>query len=164
MSKTFTQFRVDNVTTTIPTTLEYGQEVYYKDASGNLTLWVGHEDGTAWPSVGYKEIRCSYSIPAGTGGFANRVFTTIDNNTGEDVEVTDVGNASLVIGLSETELTISNCILTIPPKITYSTGIDFDIDVTFVTNGTITLVNISADYTDAGTPFRYSFTIKIYPS
>jgi hypothetical protein len=56
MSKTFTQFRVDNVTTTIPTTLEYGQEVYYKDASGNLTLWVGHEDGTAWPAVGYKEL------------------------------------------------------------------------------------------------------------
>ena len=55
MSKSFTQFRVDNVTTTLPTTLEYGKEVYYKDASGNLTLWVGHEDGTAWPAVGYKE-------------------------------------------------------------------------------------------------------------
>ena len=55
MSKSFTQFRVDNITTTLPTTLEYGKEVYYKDASGNLTLWVGHEDGTAWPAVGYKE-------------------------------------------------------------------------------------------------------------
>jgi hypothetical protein len=54
-TKTFTQFRVDNVVTTLPTTLQYGQEVYYKDASGNLTLWVGHEDGTAWPAVGYKE-------------------------------------------------------------------------------------------------------------
>jgi hypothetical protein len=53
--KTFTQFRVDNVTATLPTTLEYGKEVYYKDASGNLTLWVGHEDGSAWPAVGYKE-------------------------------------------------------------------------------------------------------------
>jgi len=55
MSKSFTQFRVDNVTTILPTTLEYGKEVYYKDASGNLTLWVGHEDGSAWPAVGYKE-------------------------------------------------------------------------------------------------------------
>ena len=54
-TKTFTQFRVDNVVTTLPTTLQYGQEVYYKDASGNLTLWVGHEDGSAWPAVGYKE-------------------------------------------------------------------------------------------------------------
>jgi len=57
MSKSFTQFRDDNITTTLPTTLEYGKEVYYKDASGNLTLWVGHEDGTAWPAVGYKELR-----------------------------------------------------------------------------------------------------------
>jgi hypothetical protein len=56
-NKTFTQFRVDNVVTTLPTTLAYGQEVYYKDANGNLTLWVGHEDGSAWPSVGYKEYR-----------------------------------------------------------------------------------------------------------
>jgi hypothetical protein len=53
--KTFTQFRRDNIVTTLPTTLEYGKEVYYKDASGNLTLWVGHEDGSAWPAVGYKE-------------------------------------------------------------------------------------------------------------
>jgi hypothetical protein len=55
MSKSFDQFRRDNIVTTLPTTLEYGKEVYYKDANGNLTLWVGHEDGTAWPAVGYKE-------------------------------------------------------------------------------------------------------------
>ena len=55
MAKTFKQFRLDNVTATLPTTLEYGEEVYYTDANGNLTLWVGHSDGTAWPVCGYKE-------------------------------------------------------------------------------------------------------------
>jgi hypothetical protein len=43
------------ITTTLPTTLNYREEIYYQDANGNLTLWVGHEDGSAWPSVGYKE-------------------------------------------------------------------------------------------------------------
>jgi hypothetical protein len=46
-TKTFTQFRVDNVVTTIPTTLEYGKEVYYKDGNGALTLYVGDENGDA---------------------------------------------------------------------------------------------------------------------
>lgn len=55
MAKTFKQFRLDNVTATLPTTLEYGEEVYYTDANGNLTLWVGHSDGSAWPVCGYKE-------------------------------------------------------------------------------------------------------------
>ena len=71
-TKTFTQFRVDNVVTTLPTTLQYGQEVYYKDASGNLTLWVGHEDGTAWPAVGYKELE----LNMGTNS-----FTIVRNQT-----------------------------------------------------------------------------------
>jgi hypothetical protein len=65
MSKSFDQFRRDNIVTTLPTTLEYGKEVYYKDASGNLTLWVGHEDGTAWPAVGYKEYT-AYLLNTGT--------------------------------------------------------------------------------------------------
>jgi hypothetical protein len=30
--------------------------VWYIDANGVETLWVGHEDGSAWPSVGYKEL------------------------------------------------------------------------------------------------------------
>ena len=70
-TKTFTQFRVDNVVTTLPTTLQYGQEVYYKDASGNLTLWVGHEDGTAWPAVGYKRLAISIADPS-TGSFTTQ--------------------------------------------------------------------------------------------
>lgn len=45
----FQQFRVDNVTETIPVSLPYGREVYYKDANGILTLYVGNEAGVAQP-------------------------------------------------------------------------------------------------------------------
>ena len=44
-----------NETTTLPTTLPAGQQVWYIDANGVETLWVGREDGSAWPAVGYKE-------------------------------------------------------------------------------------------------------------
>jgi hypothetical protein len=44
-----------NETTTLPTTLPAGQQVWYIDPNGVETLWVGREDGTAWPAVGYKE-------------------------------------------------------------------------------------------------------------
>jgi hypothetical protein len=83
--KTFTQFRVDNIVTTLPTTLEYGKEVYYKDASGNLTLWVGHEDGSAWPAVGYKEFTASIS---GT------TVTVIKNDLSETPTATASGSGT----------------------------------------------------------------------
>jgi hypothetical protein len=44
-----------NTSTTLPTTLPAGAQVWYIDANGVETLWVGHEDGSAWPAVGYKE-------------------------------------------------------------------------------------------------------------
>jgi hypothetical protein len=89
MSKSFDQFRRDNIVTTLPTTLEYGKEVYYKDAFGNLTLWVGHEDGTAWPAVGYKAIILSIN-QAFTGAQSvsvqfnqtDRTFTPTRSNVG----------------------------------------------------------------------------------
>jgi hypothetical protein len=46
-----------NETTTLPTTLPVGLQVWYIDANGVETLWVGREDGSAWPAVGYKELR-----------------------------------------------------------------------------------------------------------
>jgi hypothetical protein len=102
MSKTFTQFRVDNVTTTIPTTLEYGQEVYYKDASGNLTLWVGHEDGTAWPAVGYKEYvalltQTGEDAPVATVNL-NTIGTVTWSRTGAGTYLATANNAVFLDG------------------------------------------------------------------
>ena len=90
-TKTFTQFRVDNVTTPLPTTLEYGKEVYYKNASGNLTLWVGREDGSAWPAVGYKEFTADISV---------ETVTVIKNDLSETPTATASG--------SETTLTFAS--------------------------------------------------------
>jgi hypothetical protein len=56
MIKPFSQFIEESVVTTLPTTLEPGQQVYYQDPNGVRTLWVGHADGSAWPAVGYKEM------------------------------------------------------------------------------------------------------------
>jgi hypothetical protein len=36
-----------NVTTTLPTTLPEGVELWYRDGNGVEALWVGHEDGSA---------------------------------------------------------------------------------------------------------------------
>lgn len=157
----------NNVVNAIPAvdSTKAGTEFYY-----NGELWryltegeTGLPVGTPFPSKGYKEIRCSYFIPAGTGGFANRVLTVLANTTGEDVVVTDVGNASLVIGLSATNLTVNNAIISIPSKIRYSTGIDFVQRIVFTNTGVINLLNIAGDYTNVADPFRYSFTIHVYP-
>jgi hypothetical protein len=44
-----------NETTILPETLPAGLTVWYIDPNGVETLWVGREDGSAWPAVGYKE-------------------------------------------------------------------------------------------------------------
>jgi hypothetical protein len=46
-----------NTTEDIPVGLPAGQQVWYIDPNGVETLWVGREDGSAWPAVGYKELR-----------------------------------------------------------------------------------------------------------
>jgi hypothetical protein len=106
-TKTFTQFRVDNVVTTLPTTLQYGQEVYYKDASGNLTLWVGHEDGSAWPAVGYKEY--SFAILANVGGVLS-LETKLDTVGGITIAQGGTGDESKIIfsGSPSQSLSLAN--------------------------------------------------------
>jgi hypothetical protein len=101
MSKSFDQFRRDNIVTALPTTLEYGKEVYYKDAFGNLTLWVGHEDGTAWPAVGYKELVIRLNQ---TGSSALQLLYT-SNNTGIPFTITggvrqEAGRYYIMLGLN----------------------------------------------------------------
>jgi hypothetical protein len=51
----YSDFKRQNVTDVLPTTLPAGQQVWYIDPNGVETLWVGREDGSAWPAVGYKE-------------------------------------------------------------------------------------------------------------
>jgi len=55
----YSDFKRQNVTDVLPSAfpvgLPAGQQVWYIDANGVETLWVGREDGSAWPAVGYKE-------------------------------------------------------------------------------------------------------------
>lgn len=69
------------ITTTLPTTLNVGEEVYYQDANGVLTLWVGRADGSAWPAVGYKE----YVALLEQGGTGAPTATIINNQIGSIV-------------------------------------------------------------------------------
>lgn len=103
MSQSFDQFRRDNVVTTIPTTLAYGQEVYYKDPNGNLTLWVGHEDGSAWPAVGYKELTLVGTDGGGIDNYhisTNAIGAVVSAPTSDTIQVsfseTDLGKISII--------------------------------------------------------------------
>jgi len=64
-----------NETTTLPTTLPAGLQVWYIDPNGVETLWVGREDGSAWPAVGYKEYVADVSYSGAT------LTTTVRMNT-----------------------------------------------------------------------------------
>ena len=68
-----------NETTTLPTTLPEGLTVWYIDPNGVETLWVGREDGSAWPAVGYKEY---VALLTQTGTNAPVVTTVLSNNVG----------------------------------------------------------------------------------
>jgi len=56
----------------LPSTLPAGLQVWYIDPNGVETLWVGREDGSAWPAVGYKELELNMSTNS---------FTILRNQT-----------------------------------------------------------------------------------
>jgi hypothetical protein len=58
-----------NETSTLPTTLPEGLTVWYRDENDVETLWVGREDGSAWPARGWKEF--VFEINSGSVGFAS---------------------------------------------------------------------------------------------
>jgi len=65
------------ITTELPTTLEAGEEIYYQDANGNLTLWVGRADGTAWPACGFT----TYSAKVKVTSAAVLTILSVKENT-----------------------------------------------------------------------------------
>jgi len=75
-----------NETTTLPTTLPAGQQVWYIDPNGVETLWVGRENGSAWPAVGYKELEFemgtnSFTILRNQTAFVSGNFAVQDGFT-----------------------------------------------------------------------------------
>jgi hypothetical protein len=49
-------------------------QVWYIDPNGVETLWVGREDGSAWPAVGYKE----FSVTLSYTGIVITIITMSD--------------------------------------------------------------------------------------
>jgi hypothetical protein len=90
-----------NETTTLPTTLPAGQQVWYIDANGVETLWVGREDGTACPSSGYYEYIAVGSISA-TPGITSTLKNTIPffNN----LTFTRTGTGTYALDTNQTSL------------------------------------------------------------
>jgi hypothetical protein len=102
-----------NETTTLPTTLPAGQQVWYIDSNGVETLWVGREDGSAWPAVGYKE----YVGRIYKDGLAYTVIT----------EKNEIQASPLTVSLSATgTFTLSSLSVSVASKrsILYSANLD----------------------------------------
>jgi hypothetical protein len=162
MSKSFTQFRVDNVTTTLPTTLEYGKEVYYKDASGNLTLWVGHEDGTAWPAVGYKEYVALISQ-----GFTNPPVATVQIDTIGGSPVWSRSGVGVYVLTNAGKFTTGKKSLSASQRTSFlgdpiAEGIQLTVSETSPTQD-ICQLNLYEDGVANDGLSAYFFTIRIYP-
>lgn len=114
------------IVTELPTTLEAGREVYYEDANGNLTLWVGHADGSAWPAVGYKEIRISLIYQAG-GSIPDS--NVLKNDFGSVVTITESFTGTIRIALDNIDTPASNSYFTV-----FLSGSNGDIDITDITS------------------------------
>jgi hypothetical protein len=74
-----------NTSTTLPTTLPAGAQVWYIDANDVETLWVGREDGSASPAVGYKEF---------TAGISGTTVTVIKNELSATPTATVTGSGT----------------------------------------------------------------------
>jgi hypothetical protein len=72
-----------NETTTLPTTLPPGLQVWYIDPNGVETLWVGREDGTAWPSCGFT----NYSARLKVTSASVMSIVSVKSNTIGDVTI-----------------------------------------------------------------------------
>jgi len=73
--------RLNVETAEIPTILPAGQQVWYIDPNGVETLWVGNEDGIAWPAVGYKEYVALLTQTGTTAPVASVISNTVGTVT-----------------------------------------------------------------------------------
>ena len=154
-----------NETTTLPTTLPAGLTVWYIDANGVETLWVGNEDGSAWPAVGYKEY---VALLTQTGTNAP-VATVLSNMLGSATwSRADAG--SYVLTFSSSVFTLGK---TVPESIQILSG-QFVESMTTITQSrsgatTYGIESNSADISaDNSTPTdglltNYAFSIRVYP-
>ena len=143
-----------NETTTLPTTLPAGQQVWYIDANGVETLWVGHEDGSAWPAVGYKE----YSALLNQNSTSAPVATVIVNTIGINPAYSRSGNGEYTATFTGIDA----------DYFIYPTGDIYlnagDVIISYVKNFEVVVISTaeSGNLSD-GVLFNTTFTIRVYP-
>jgi hypothetical protein len=153
------------ITETLPTTLEPGEEIYYQDANGNLTLWVGHADGSAWPAVGYKRIVAVITISNTNTGS----ITTPINQLGEVPTFLYSGSPGLYGGIFDGIIpNISRGITSVsraPYAFIASVDTDFFVSGPPYSGFYLRVRNYSGDLTNpsGGSPVSIEIIIDIYP-
>jgi hypothetical protein len=154
-----------NETTTLPTTLPAGQQVWYIDPNGVETLWVGNENGSAWPAVGYKEWSALVTQSEDSAPTA-----VVLSNTVGVVTLTRATTGNYLI--TNASFTVGKTLINIGPN---NTGeffpSDGDFFSIFCTSGSggvevSSLLNDSAYENGGGTNLLLNsrpFTIRVYP-
>jgi hypothetical protein len=150
-----------NETTTLPATLPAGQQIWYIDPNGVETLWVGREDGSAWPAVGYKEF--VFDSNSGTATYINIYSDTLfggsppalgnrfSNTRTITSDLFTSGNVVLVpMGALAEELTSGN----------YLTAVMYRTGTTVYLASVLLNTNTGAV---AGSNNASTFAIRIYP-
>jgi hypothetical protein len=154
-----------NETTTLPTTLPSGQQVWYIDPNGVETLWVGREDGSAWPAVGYKEF---VALVTQTGTNAP-VATVLSNTLGSGTWSREVAGVYLitfpssvfVLGNTFPDAGVS-IFGQLAENMTYITQAR-NTQTTYGLNSSIANILEDATTPTDGVLANYAFSIRVYP-
>jgi hypothetical protein len=141
-----------NETTTLPTTIPAGQQVWYIDANGVETLWVGREDGSAWPAAGYKEYVALVTYNNVTSTIEADVLKNTLTSTTPVLALVDGNGFSVAIASVSTTNTV----------VSYGYGEPFDTLQTVYTRVSGGLVTAFADTVSHG-ELLAQITIKVFP-
>jgi hypothetical protein len=151
-----------NVTDTLPTTLPAGLQVWYIDPNGVETLWVGREDGSAWPAVGYKEYRALISQ-----SFTNAPVATVRIDTIGGSPVWSRSGVGVYVLTNAGKFTTGKKSLSATQRTSFlgdpmAEGIQLTVSETSP-NQDICQLNLYEDGVANDGLLAYFFTIRVYP-
>jgi hypothetical protein len=144
--------RLNTITDEVPTSLPAGLTVWYIDPNGVETLWVGREDGSAWPAVGYKEYVALVTYNDATNTIEADVLKNTLTSTAPVVALVESNGFSVAIASVSTTNTV----------VSYGYGEPTDTLQTVYTRVSSGLVTAFADVVSHGELFA-QITIKVYP-
>jgi hypothetical protein len=149
----------------VPVFLPAGLTAWYIDPNGVETLWVGREDGSAWPAVGYKEY---VALVTQTGTNAP-VATVLSNTLGSGTWSREVAGVYLitfpssvfVLGNTFPDAGVS-IFGQLAENMTYITQAR-NTQTTYGLNSSIANILEDATTPTDGVLANYAFSIRVYP-